>query len=399
MKRIIIFSHGMEIGGAERALLGILECIDTEKYDISLFLMKHKGELMRYIPDTVRLLPEIPQYASLAVPITDIIKRRQFGIVLGRIHGKIAAKIRIKQLKALRENEVALEYSHKYTRSKMPQISNVEYDLAISFLTPHYFVNEKVKAKKKAAWIHTDYTVVQVDVESQLKMWDKYDVIIAVSENVRRCFLKNFPSLINKVQVIENIMPMKYMIESTRAFTVEQEMINDGSIKLLSIGRFCAAKNFDKVPSICRKLRCIGLNVKWYLIGYGGDEKVIRQKIVENTMSDYVIILGKKENPYPYIKCCDLYVQPSRYEGKCVSVIEAQILKKPVIITDYPTAESQLVDGYDGVIVPMDSEACVQGIARVIKNKELQEILIRNTQEKDYSNVGKIKNIYQLLDC
>lgn len=160
LKRIIIFSHGMEIGGAERALLGILECIDTEKYDISLFLMKHKGELMRYIPDNVRLLPEIPQYASLAVPITDIIKRRQFRIVLGRIHGKIAAKIRIKQLKALGENDVALEYSHKYTRNKMPQINNLEYDLAISFLTPHYFVNEKVKAKKKR--LHGYIQIIQL---------------------------------------------------------------------------------------------------------------------------------------------------------------------------------------------------------------------------------------------
>ena len=111
------------------------------------------------------------------------------------------------------------------------------------------------------------------------------------------------------------------------------------------------------------------INVKWYLIGFGGDESMIRQKIQEYGMEDHVIILGKKTNPYPYMAECDLYVQPSRYEGNCVSVHEAQILKKPVVITDYPTAHSQLTDGIDGVIVPMDNKGCAEGITKLLKQK------------------------------
>lgn len=398
MKKILIFSHAMEIGGAERALLGLLETIDTTKYEVDLFLMRHQGELMKYIPSNIHLLPENPKYACLAIPFTDVVKRGQFAVAIGRYIGKRKALKRVKELQLPVDNDVALEYSHKYTRWVMPLISDKEYDLAISFLTPHYFCAEKVKAKKKIAWIHTDYTVVGVDQVSQLKMWDSFDVIASISERVTDSFLKIFPELKEKIQLLPNMMPMKCMLSMTKAFTVEQEMPEDGSIRLLSIGRFCRAKNFDNVPDICKIIREKGLDVKWYLIGFGGDEALIQQKIAEAGMQEYVRILGKKENPYPYIAFCHLYVQPSRYEGKCVSVVEAQILNKPIVITNYATSASQLQDGYDGVIVPMDNEGCAKGIVDVINNKRLQDEICDNIKKRDYINSKEITKLYGLIE-
>ena len=116
-------------------------------------------------------------------------------------------------------------------------------------------------------------------------------------------------------------------------------------------------------------------------------------------MEDRVIILGKKENPYPYIKACDLYVQPSRYEGKAVTVREAQMLCKPVVITRYATSASQLEDGVDGVIVPMDNEGCAKGIAAVIQDEKLRQHLIENTRNRDYSNAEEIEKIYQVMEA
>lgn len=398
MKSILIFSHAMEIGGAERALLGLLENIDTTEYKVDLFLMRHQGELMKYIPDSINLLPELPQYASLAVPFTTVLKKGQVKVAWGRVQGKQKAKKRVQELGLPQDNDVALEYSHKYTVDAMPRISEKEYDLAISFLTPHYFVAEKVTAKKKIAWIHTDYSIVSVDKESQLKMWDNYDVIASISDKVTDSFVKTFPELDKKVQVIQNIMPMKYMMALKDEYEVEDEMPTDGCVKLLSIGRFCTAKNFDNVPKICKLIREKGIDVKWYLIGYGGDEELIKSKIAEAGMQEYVIILGKKENPYPYIKACDIYVQPSRYEGKCVSVIEAQILNKPVVITDYATAKSQLQDGVDGVIVFLDNKKCAEDIANVVRDKELQNQLIENTKKHDYTYANEVKKIYQIIE-
>ena len=398
MKKILIVSQAMELGGVERALLGLLENFDTESYDVDLFLMRHTGELLDQIPANIHLLPEKKEYASLAVPMMGVLKRGQFPVALGRMYAKMKARKRVKQLGIQGDNAVELEYSHKYTAWAMPIISEKQYDLVISFLTPHYFAALKTTAKKKIAWIHTDYSTVQIDVESELPMWSKFDWIASISNDVTSSFLKTFPSLKDKIILVENIMPTEHIRSLSALDSVEQAMPRKDDIKLLSIGRFCTAKNFDSVPEICKLILDHGLNVTWYLIGYGGDEALIRQKIQEYSMEDHVIVLGKKSNPYPYIKACDVYIQPSRYEGKCVAVREAQMLGKPVIITNYATSASQLEDGVDGVIVPLDNEGCAQGIAGVLRNPQLKDQLRETCKQRDYSNSQEVEKIYRLME-
>ena len=398
MKRVLFFSHGLELGGAERALIGLLEHIDYTKVQVELFLMHRKGELLDDVPKQVKLLPEMPQYACLAVPLGEVIRKRQLRVAASRALGKALARRRVKQLGLPEDNGVALEYSHKYTLSAMPPVGDGEYDLAVSFLTPHYFVATRVKAKKKVAWIHTDYSKVSVDVESEVKMWSAYDAIISISDEVSRTFVQMFPTMKNKLICIGNMLPVASVERQIHALDVSEEMPEDGAIRLLSVGRFCTAKNFDNVPDICRRLRGSGLNVKWYLIGYGGDEPLIRRRIEEAGMQEHVVILGKKSNPYPYIKACDLYVQPSRYEGKCVTVREAQMLGKPVVITNYATAPSQLEDGADGVVVPMDNAGCAEGIAALLRDPQRMARLMQTCRERDYSNAGEVEKLYQLME-
>ncbi len=168
--------------------------------------------------------------------------------------------------------------------------------------------------------------------------------------------------------------------------------------RLLSVGRFSEAKNYDNVPDICRRMVKEGVDVKWFIIGFGGDEQLIRRKIEEAGMQEHVIILGKRSNPYPYIKACDIYVQPSRYEGKSVTVREAQMLCKPVVVTDYPTASSQIKNGVDGVIVPMANEGCAKGLAEVIADKTLQERLVGYLKTHDYGNESEVEKIYRMIE-
>ena len=141
-----------------------------------------------------------------------------------------------------------------------------------------------------------------------------------------------------------------------------------------------------------------GLDVKWYLIGYGGDEPLIRQMILKAGVQERVIILGKKDNPYPYMRECDLYVQPSRYEGKAVTVREAQMLGKPVVITNYATSASQLEDGVDGVIAPMDNAGCAAGIAALLRDPARMRQLSENCAKRDYTNSAEIEKIYALME-
>ena len=311
---ILIFSQAMELGGVERSLLGLLDAIDYDRYDVDLFLMRRSGELMPYLNPKAKLLPEIPQYASLAVPMASLVKSGQLGVLRGRLKGKLAARRFDKQHSSDKPSIATLTYSHKYTLNSMPPISGKTYDLAISFLTPHYFARERVNAKKYAAWIHTDYTALTFDRSAELAMWEGYDAICGVSERASESFQSVFPELAQKVRTEENILPRE--LTCKQAAMPQTDMPAGDGISLLSVGRFCEAKNFDNVPDICRRLVAAGLDVKWYLIGYGGDEPLIRQKIDEAGMQERVIILGKKDNPYPYMRACDLYVQPSRYEGK-----------------------------------------------------------------------------------
>lgn len=396
-KKVIIVSHAMFLGGVEKSLLGLLEAFDYTQYDVDLFLLRHEGELLEYIPKEVNLLPEVKQYTVLARPMIDTLKEGHILLSLGRLYGRIKANKYARKYHHI-DSEVPIDYSHKYTYKLMPFINkNTNYDLAISILTPHYIVSHKVNAKKKIAWIHTDYGHVETDIESQLNMWGSYDYIASISQAVTTNFLKNFPQLEDRIIEIPNILPVKLISKQADEFNVTDEMIDDGSIKLLSIGRYCEAKNFDNVPFICKKLLELGLKVKWYIIGYGRDEERIKKSIKGCNMEEHVILLGKKSNPYPYIKECDVYVQPSRYEGKCVSVIEAQSLHKPVIITNYPTATSQLKDGYDGVIVPLENNECASRMRKIIQDTQLLGTIQKNCFNEDYSNYSEVKKIYEII--
>ncbi len=397
-KTILIFSHAMELGGAERALLGLLEAMDYDVFQVDLFLMRHKGELLKYLPEKVNLLPESLPYTCLEIPGKEVFLKKQFKVAAGRALGKTAAALQVRRLGLSPDNQVGIEYSHKYTAFAMPEVGRGEYDLAISFLTPHYFAAEKVRAKKKAAWIHTDYGKVDVDTASELKMWEKYDHIVSISEDVAGQFLKKFPSLETRMVLIRNMLPKESIARQAGAFSALEEMPEGEDILFLSIGRFCHAKNFDNLPDILRRIREKGYRVHWYIIGYGGDLDKISMAVKEAGMQDHVTILGKKENPYPYILACDYYLQLSRYEGYSVSVKEAQLLGKPVIISDYPTAKSQLSDGVDGLIVPMENEACAEAIAGILSRPGLKEKLMAACRQGDYSNRQEIAKLGKLFE-
>lgn len=395
-KRIFIAMHYLEIGGAETSLIGLLHSFDYSKYEVDLFLYAHRGELMRYIPKEVHLLPEEKKYAQLEIPIVEVIKQGYFDIALARLWGKY------KYTRYARKNKVTEGSGiFQYIQDAvMPFLSSLKkygtYDLAISFLTPHRIVLDKVSAKKKIAWIHTDYSTIQVNVEKELPVWSQYDYIVSISDEVTKAFLKPFPSLKNKIILIENILSKNLILKRAAEEKISFPKEN-GRINFLSIGRFSYAKNFDNVPDICKRIREQGLNVYWYIIGYGGDEALIRQKIAETGMQEYVLLLGKKENPYPYIQACDYYIQPSRYEGKSVTVREAQLLGKPVIITDYPTAKSQVTSGQDGFIVPLENKLCAEGIVEVLHNTEVVHHCIQYLQVSDFSNNSEILKLERLV--
>lgn len=394
-KRIFISMHYLELGGAEAALIGMLQAMDYDRYDVDLFLHSHQGEMMQFIPKEVNLLPEIKEYAMIEKPMLEALVRGCFRVVLARLKAKWQFK-RYLKWKNLKESSAIYQYVGNAVTPVLSSLENLGgYDLAISFLSPHNIVRDKVKAKKKICWIHTDYTRIDVNTELELPVWNSYDNVMSISPDVTKTFLQVFPSLKNKIVEMENILSADFIRKRADEFDASAELVGDG-VKILSVGRFCEAKNYDNVPDICRRIREKDINLRWYLIGYG-DDSLIRQRIQETGMEDNVVILGKRSNPYPYIKACDIYAQPSRYEGKSVTVREAQILCKPVVVTDYPTAKSQIKHGFDGVIVPLDNEGCAKGIVDFIQNRLVQYQIVNYLQNHDYGNESEIQKLYDLV--
>ncbi len=402
MKQRLLFAiHYLELGGAEMSLIGLLHALDYSRYNVDLFVYSHQGELMRFVPKEVRLLPEIPAYACIERPMKEALMKGHFRVVCGRLKAKWQHHLKPKGT-GTKQDASIFQYVMNGVEPWLPSLEHLgEYDLAVSFLAPHNIVLRKVRAKKKACWIHTDYSKISVNAALELPVWGGYDHIVSISPDVTREFLGVFPSLAPKMVEIRNILPADFVrsrAEELPAEEVGKEMPKKtGTINLLSVGRFTHAKNYDNVPAI---LKHVNLNVRanWYLIGYGGDEALIRQRISEAGMQGHVIILGKKENPYPYIKACDVYVQPSRYEGNAVTVREAQMLGKPVVVTRYPTAASQVKDGVDGIIVPQDNEGCARGIAQFLKSGKKIQLIVNYLRTHNYSNVGDIEKFYMIID-
>ncbi|MFH7833799.1 glycosyltransferase [Bacillus luti] len=396
-KKVLISMYSLNIGGAERSLIGLLETFDYKKYDVDLFLYRHEGEFIDFIPKEVNLLPIIKQYTTFERPIKDIVKEGHISLGCMRILAKLKTKIKNKEGNNGQGTYKQMQYTWQYSMPFLPKLSK-SYDVAISFLGPHNFIIDKVKAKIKIGWNHTDYfTIVNPDKPLDENMWNKLNYIVNVSKECQESFLKVFPNLKQKVVVIENILSTKFVKEQSRE-DVGSEMPNDGGIKICSVGRLSHAKGFDMAVLACEELMKLGYDLKWYVIGYGSEEDSIKELIKEKNMSDRFILLGKKINPYPYIKKCDIYCQPSRYEGKAVTVREAQILGKPVVITNFPTAKSQLSHSFDGLITPMGVEGIVNGLRKPIEDTDLRNRLTINTLTVDYGNSNEIQKLYQIIN-
>ena len=399
--RIFIAIHYMHLGGAETSLIGLLQSLDPAKMDVDLFVYSHEGEMMKLIPDYVNLLPENTAWSMFEKPLKEVLRRGYLRMFLARMRAKLRMKQYVKKHQP-KDRTAIMGYVGEEVNKILPHLYHLgDYDLAISFLTPHNFVLEHVSAKKKICWIHTDYTRIDVNAALELPVWSAYDHVISISEDVTRTFLQVFPILKDKIIEIENILSPDYVrqrSEQISSETIHEEMLVGGDcLKLLTIGRFSPQKKLEEIPAICRGIIEAGVNVRWYIIGYGGSDEYIRREIEREGMQERVFLLGKKSNPYPYIKACDWYVQPSRYEGKSVVVREAQMLCKPVIVTNYPTAPSQIRHGIDGVIVPMDIPGCVAKMVETLRDESLKASIVEYLESHDYGNMSEVEKVYALI--
>lgn len=393
--RIFIDIHYMELGGAEMALIGLLNAIDPARVDVDLFIHRHTGPYMRLIPKYINILQEVKEYSAIETPWQDLLKQFRFSALIRKCICNLAFK---RYLSKSPGNEAIAPhfYMDQYIKS-LPRLSTeTTYDLAISFLDPPHVVQDKVNARKTMEWIHTDFTAFKYDKEMAYKRWANNDYIVSISDDITKSFTSLYPGLSCKVIKIENIISPSFVRQRAEEFFPAEYDRNEHH--LCSIGRIGAwQKNFVIIPYVAQCLKNMGIKFKWVVIGPGENLELVK-RIEETNTADVVKMIGPKDNPYPYIKSCDVYIQPSMFEGKSICVREAQILCKPVVITNYPTASSQISNERDGIICEMDSTSIANAVRRLLCEEPVRQKIIDYLQTHDYGMTQEINKLYELIN-
>jgi len=393
-KNLLFITNKLVCGGSEKALISVLEALDYSKYNVDLFLFKHEGIFMNKIPKEVNLLPEPENYKyfdmSFKQSISELLCKGKVGTALSR--GALGYLAKTEDNGAIIEQKM-----WKYLSSTLSEIKK-EYDVAIGFQekNPIYFCVDKVKAKKKIGWIHTDYSKLGLTIDKERAFFNGLDYVITVSEELVTILKGHFPEQNHKFKCIYNIVSPK-TIQKMADEEVELATENDKDVKLVSVGRLAREKGLDLSLEAVDILIKRGHNLKWYLIGEGNVRQYLEEKIKEKQLEDRVILLGQKENPYPYINNCDIYLQTSRYEGKSISIDEAKILCKPILITNFETAKDHIKHEENGIISELDPLAVANDLERIIKNKNLRDTLSNNLLKEKLGTEDEIYKLYHLI--
>lgn len=392
MKKNILFAiNNLHCGGAEKALISLLETIDYSMYNVDLFLFKHEGLFYNKIPKQVDLLEEPKEYQyfdmSIKTAIKDCIKTKRYKIAFSRICAGYI--FNVEKNRARCEQRV-----WKYI-SRSLKNTNKKYDVAIGYLekNPIFFCIDKVNAKKKIGFIHNDYDKLGMDPVIDLEYFDQLDNIVTVSEECANVLKHRFPMYEKKIEVMLNIVSPNVI----NNMSLENIDLNKKGIKIVSVGRLNYQKGFEMAIEACKFLIQSGYDVKWYVIGEGEEREKLEQIIIENDLQELFILLGIKENPYPYIREADIYVQPSRFEGKSIAIDEAKILHKPIVVTNFSTATDQIRNGENGIIVDMNPQSIYEGIKILINNKELSNKFKENLSKENLGTESEIQKFYELM--
>jgi len=386
--------NNLHCGGAEKALISMFEIMDYSLYEVDLYLFKHEGLFMSQIPAEVTLLPEPKEYRyfdmSFKTAVLENLKKARLDIIFNRI----AVGIIYKTEKSEQKRE---QKAWPYLASSLPRVRK-KYDVSIGFMekTPNYFCVDKTNADKKIGYIHNDYDRLGMDAKIDFPYFKKLDKIITVSEECEVVLKARFPEMQEKFTVVANIISSAL----TRKMAAEKVERLDGEIKFVTVGRLVYQKGYDIAIETAAILKARGIaNFKWYILGLGELEESLKNLIAEKGVEEHFVFLGIRENPYPYVKQADIYVQSSRFEGFGIAITEAKILSRPIVLTNFNVAEFQVMHGQNGLISEMDAKSLADQLEILIRDESLRTKFSRNLSQADYGTESEIDKIYKLIEA
>ena len=393
MKNILFVMPSLGSGGAEKSLVNLLNLIDYEKYAVDLLLFKREGLFLSQIPKEVRLLQPTDslQYAYK-------IDRGMFSSVSG-IKAVILRGTSTFICKCLYKENARQQRWIKFYKRYLSNLEE-EYDIAIGFLEgdASYYVIDKVNAKKKILWIHNDFNEIKKYEDAKIyeKYFQKADSVVSISDKCVQILKQNYPAMVNKFYCLPNLTSGSLLKKMSEEFEVSE--FEKNQFNVLSIGRLTRQKGYDFAIDAVKILKEKYSDIHWWIIGAGELEEQLKKQVKDNDLEEYITFLGLRANPYPYIRSCDLLVQPSRWEGKSVVLDEAKILAKPILATNYSTIKDQLKDKKEGLITDISPNAIAEGIIELRENPQLYNSIQCYLDKHEYGNEKEILQYYELLE-
>ncbi len=341
----------------------------SDKYDITIFTIYAKGELVEQLADNIKIKT---------------------------LYNKNYSK-----LSSIEKKLIPLKLLINKKRIYKKNIQG-DYDTEISFLEGPITRLFSVKNKriKKIAWIHNDISQVfgkglKATIKKFLdkKIYSKYEELIFVSKENLKNFNSTYKELSGiKKEVIYNYIDKDRIIEKSKD-NAEVEF-NKAIINLVTVARLVPQKAIDRFIKIHSRLITEGYQHEVYLIGDGSERIKLENLIKQNNIEKTFHLLGKKKNPYPYIKNADYFCLLSYFEGYGMVLEEAKILEKSVIITD--TAAREAVQDYkESIILENTEEGIYEGIKACISKGKQESV---NKKNEKYNNSDIIKQVIELIE-
>lgn len=355
--KFLIYIPQLIFGGAEKVLVSFANDLVSRGHKVEVLELYEKGLLKPQFDERVTFDAICSKsytekyYASLA-------QVRKNPLLIGKL---VFSKL--------------VGYRRYAEKLAAKRYADREYDVAINYLeieSPEFLLNH-VKAKRYIQWYHTDVGNADdpEDSDAMLTAWERMDAIVCVSQVSVTHFKERYPSLKEKTYLIYNFFDQNTILKKAE----EPYCFPGMRPTLLSVGRLTEPKQYPRFLDVLARLRDEGFEFSWHVLGEGVQRQQIEEKIRTLKLGDRVYLHGLTDNPYKYMKNCDLFVLPSGWEGFPTVTVEAKVLNCPVLATDVSGIREQLLHGKTGWIVENDEEAIYEGLKYLLQKPELRDAL------------------------
>lgn len=401
MRKKVLFMIGtMQSGGVSKSMVNLLNAWDRKKYDTSLLLCCKAGDVFsKYLPKDIHLLyDERIEYASGG-------PREMLSVIRSRISLQWKVKLFLGIMLRLVLSRFSRPLAGRLIARMMPVICDERYDLIVDYGGQQqlYYMVNKLKGKKKVTFFHNDYSKWPYYYEADKKYYPKVDHIFSISQACVDVLKRYFPDCADKISVMENIVSPEVVCrqakEKVEAPTVRL-LDNKDCAVIVTVAHICRRKGSDLAFDAARLLMARSVKFTWLFVG-----KVLEPELVssvkditwDGSVDRPLVFIGVKSNPYPYMRIADIYCQPSRFEGKSISLDEAKILCKPIVVTNFSTVHDQFEDGINASICDMTAENLADKLEKLVNDASLRQRYSDYLALHVVDNSSQVEILYQMI--